>query len=101
MTRALARGDRVFLRHPQAADAEAFVAAARRSRRLHGPWVHAPDTPKAFDGYLRRTRRANQAWFLVCRIVDDAIAGVVNVSEIVRGAFQSALRNGTVVSSTL
>jgi ribosomal-protein-alanine N-acetyltransferase len=90
MTRALARGDRVLLRHPRAVDAEAFVAAARRSRRLHGPWVHAPDTPEAFESYLRRTRRPNQAGFLVCRIDDDALAGVVNVSEIVRGVFQSA-----------
>jgi ribosomal-protein-alanine N-acetyltransferase len=90
MTRAIARGDRVFLRHPRAADAEAFVAAARRSRRLHGPWVRAPDTPEAFETYLRRTRRANQAGLLVCRNTDEAIAGVVNVSEIVRGAFQSA-----------
>jgi RimJ/RimL family protein N-acetyltransferase len=35
-------------------------------------------------------RRPNQAGFFVCRTTDDAIAGVVNVSEIVRGAFQSA-----------
>jgi ribosomal-protein-alanine N-acetyltransferase len=90
MTRALARGDRVCIRPPRAGDVDAFVTAARRSRRLHGPWVHAPDTPAAFETYLRRTRRANQAGFLVCRVTDDAIAGVVNVSEIVRGAFQSA-----------
>jgi [ribosomal protein S5]-alanine N-acetyltransferase len=90
MTRALARGDRVFLRHPAAEDTEAFVAAARRSRRLHGPWVQAPDTPEAFDGYLRRSRRADQACFLICRTEDNDIAGVVNVSAIVRGAFQSA-----------
>jgi ribosomal-protein-alanine N-acetyltransferase len=90
MTRAIARGDRVAIRHPRAEDAEAFVVAARRSRRLHGVWVQAPDTPEAFETYLRRTRRPNQAGFLVCRTTDDAIAGVVNVSEIVRGAFQSA-----------
>ena len=90
MTRAIVRGDRVYLRHPRAADAEAFVTAARRSRRLHGPWVHAPDTPEAFEAYLRRTRHPSHAGFLVCRITDDAIAGVVNVSEIVRGVFQSA-----------
>lgn len=69
---------------------DAFVAAARRSRRLHGPWVQAPDTSEAFDGYLRRARRADQACFLICRNQDDAIAGVANVSAIVRGAFRSA-----------
>jgi ribosomal-protein-alanine N-acetyltransferase len=90
MTRAIARGDRVSIRHPRADDTDAFVAAARRSRRLHGPWVHAPDTPEAFQAYLRRARRQNQAGFVICRVTDDAFAGVVNISEIVRGAFQSA-----------
>jgi ribosomal-protein-alanine N-acetyltransferase len=90
MTRALARGELAFLRHPAAEDAEAFVAAARRSRRLHRPWVQAPDTPEAFDGYLRRSRRADQECFLICRTEDNDLAGVVNVSAIVRGAFQSA-----------
>jgi len=89
MTRALARGDRAFIRHPTPEDRAAFVAAARRSRRLHGPWVQAPDTPEAFDGYLRRARRADNACFLICREADDAIAGVANVSAIVRGPFQS------------
>jgi ribosomal-protein-alanine N-acetyltransferase len=89
MTRALAQGERVSIRHPGADDAAAFVAAARRSRRLHGPWVTAPDTPEAFDGYLRRARRADQACFLICRPGDGELAGVVNVSAIVRGAFQS------------
>jgi ribosomal-protein-alanine N-acetyltransferase len=89
MTRALARGDRVLIRHPDRDDEAAFVAAAQRSRRLHGPWVTAPDTPEAFEGYLRRARRADQASFLICRAEDGEIAGVVNVSAIVRGAFQS------------
>src|SRR4029077_7434870 len=43
-----------------------------------------------FDGYLRRARRADQACFLICRADDGELAGVVNVSAIVRGAFQSA-----------
>jgi ribosomal-protein-alanine N-acetyltransferase len=34
--------------------------------------------------------RATQAGFLVCRCGDDAIVGVFNLSEIVRGAFRSA-----------
>jgi ribosomal-protein-alanine N-acetyltransferase len=89
MTRALARGDRVLIRNPGPKDQAAFVAAARRSRRLHGPWVQAPDTPEAFDGYLRRSRRSDQACFLICRIADGEIAGVANVSAIVRGPFQS------------
>jgi ribosomal-protein-alanine N-acetyltransferase len=89
MTRPLARGERVFIRHPDPADAAAVVGAARRSRRLHGPWVQAPDTPEAFDEYLRRSRRSDQAGFLICRADDGDLAGVANLSAIVRGAFES------------
>ncbi|HEX6844920.1 MAG TPA: GNAT family N-acetyltransferase [Actinomycetota bacterium] len=88
--RAIRTGERVAIRHPRASDADAFVAAARRSRRLHGPWVHAPDTPEAFDAYLRRSRRPNQACFLICRNDDGAIVGVTNLSDVVRSVFQSA-----------
>jgi [ribosomal protein S5]-alanine N-acetyltransferase len=89
MTRRLARGERVLIRHPDRDDEATFVAAARRSGRLHRPWVTAPDTPEAFEGYLRRARRADHACFLICRAEDGEIAGVVNISAIVRGAFQS------------
>jgi ribosomal-protein-alanine N-acetyltransferase len=89
MIRPLARGQRVFIRHPDPDDATAFVAAARRSRRLHGPWVEAPDSPEAFEEYLRRSRRSDQAGFVICRTQDGDLAGVANVSAIVRGAFES------------
>jgi [ribosomal protein S5]-alanine N-acetyltransferase len=83
-------GTRVHIRRPAATDRDAFITAARRSRRSHGPWVSAPDTPEAFDAYMRRSRRGNQASFLICRNEDSSIVGVANLSEIVRGAFQSA-----------
>jgi len=91
MTRApLPRGERVHLRHPSSADRDAFLAAVARSRRLHGPWVRAPDTPEAFDGYVRRARRADQACFLIRRNEDEELVGVANLSELVAGAFRSS-----------
>ena len=85
----LIAGDDAYLRHPTPADLDEFVQRARDSLELHGAWVSPPSDPQQFDDYLHRTRRANQAGFLVCRIQDDAIAGVINVNEIVRGWFQS------------
>lgn len=84
------RGERVSIRHPMPDDRDDFLAAARRSRRLHGPWVSAPDTPEAYDAYLARTRRRNQACFLICRNDDGAIVGLANLSDIVRSVFQNA-----------
>jgi ribosomal-protein-alanine N-acetyltransferase len=79
----------VRLRAPVESDREAFLAAVRRSRELHHPWTPAPDTDDAYDRYLSRAAQPNQSCLLVVTD-DDGIAGVYNLSEIVRGAFQNA-----------
>jgi [ribosomal protein S5]-alanine N-acetyltransferase len=92
------RGFPVYLRPPLRRDAAHFIAAARASRRLHGGWVRAPKTDARFREYVARygagAQRdlavASHAGLLVCRLDDDAIAGVFNFSEIVRGVFESA-----------
>lgn len=66
-----------------------FLAAVRRSRKLHGPWISAPWTPTAYRAYLRRLRDERHVGYLVCLRDSDRLVGVVNISEIVRGAFQS------------
>ncbi len=85
---------RVILRPPRAADASAFLAAVRASRKLHRAWVQAPATRSAFTAYLRRYTgtgsRRTHAGFLVCRADDGTPVGVFNFSEIVRGLFNSA-----------
>lgn len=64
------------------------------SRRLHGRWVSAPTTAAAFKAYLARfsaaRRDVRQAGFVATRAEDNALLGVFNLSEIVRGAFESA-----------
>jgi len=66
-----------------------FLAAVARSKKLHGPWVYPPATPEAFDAYLKRLRGATHLSYWVVA-EDGALAGVVNVNEIVRGSFCSA-----------
>ncbi len=87
-------GKRVHLRPPRRSDQPACVAAARASRRLHSGWVQAPETPAAYVAYVERYafrgRSPRHAGFLVVRNDDGALAGVINFSEIVRGAFHSA-----------
>ena len=81
---------RVRLSRPSARDAAEFLAAVRRSRRLHGKWVAAPASPVAYRKFLRRARRATQAAYFVRLRDSSELVGVVNVSEIVRGNFRSA-----------
>lgn len=66
-----------------------FVAAVRRSRSLHARWVAPPSTPVAYRAYLRRLRGPAHVGYLVCLRESGELVGVVNVSEIVRGALQS------------
>jgi [ribosomal protein S5]-alanine N-acetyltransferase len=95
---ALVAGEAVYVRWPRRSDVRAFLAAVRRSARLHATWVQAPGTPARFAAYLtrfagarsRHLATASHVGLVVCRIEDDALVGVFNLSEIVRGAFQSA-----------
>ncbi|TDB71636.1 MULTISPECIES: GNAT family N-acetyltransferase [unclassified Micromonospora] len=75
----------VGIRRPRPADAAAFVAAARRSRELHHPWLAAPDTPEKFTAYLAKARRRDQQSFLFCDRPSGQIAGYVNISGIIMG----------------
>ena len=81
---------RVELRKPSARDEARFLEAARRSRAFLRRWAPPPGTPKAYRAYLRRLRRPTHEGRFVVVKVSRELVGVINVSEIVRGAFQSA-----------
>jgi ribosomal-protein-alanine N-acetyltransferase len=84
-------GARVRLRVLERADREAFLALARESRELHRPWTYPPERADQFDDLFARSRRDDFVCLLACLVDDDrAIAGVFTISQIVRGAFQSA-----------
>ena len=64
-----------------------FLSKVAQSTVLHHPWVSPPSDPWSFGEYLARIRRGDGAGFFV-RIGDD-LAGVVNINNIVMGAFRS------------
>ena len=80
---------RRILEVPTARGRAEFLRAVARSARLHRRVVYPPRTPAAFHRYLERLRRGNCLGYWI-RTPDGDLAGVVNVTEIVRGAFQSA-----------
>ena len=92
------RGLRVYLRPPLPSDAARFLAAVKASRRLHGAWVQPPSTAARYAAFVHRygtsaardAASATHVGFIVCRCDDDAIVGVFNIGEIVRGLFKSA-----------
>jgi ribosomal-protein-alanine N-acetyltransferase len=81
---------RVELHQLSAGDRDEFVDAMARSREFHGAWISPPATPADFDALLRRAQDDTFV-SLVIRVREDGrLAGVFNISEIVRRAFQSA-----------
>ena len=101
MTRAPARpGDvvpaeppaehRVGLRVLDRADRGEFLRLATESRELHRPWTYPPERPDQFAELYARSRRDDCVCLLACLRDGGEIAGVLIVSQIVRGAFQSA-----------
>jgi ribosomal-protein-alanine N-acetyltransferase len=82
------QGARVTIRLLKARDRDEFLAAVRRSRRLHHPFTHPPDTPEAFADYIRRSPRRRT--FAFVRNDTGHLVGVAGLSEITRKLLQSA-----------
>jgi ribosomal-protein-alanine N-acetyltransferase len=83
-------GARVRLRLLARTDRDEFLALAHESRELHRPWSYPPERPDQFDELHARSRRDDFVCLLACRVDSGEIAGVLIISQIVRGAFQSA-----------
>ncbi len=81
---------RVIIRPLQPDDGGEFIAAVRRSRKLHGAWIQPKATNKKdFSKYLSRFSSDRHCGFLVVHRTTQKIIGVININEIIRGAFQN------------
>jgi len=83
-------GRNVYLRHPTLEDRDEFIALNRASKRLHRGLASPPIDTEQFASLLERCGRSDMECFFVCRVEDGAIVGAINLSQIVRGAFQNA-----------
>ncbi|MEU2022233.1 GNAT family protein [Streptomyces sp. NPDC016469] len=89
-TRYLAEGPRTAIRPFTPGDAGEFTARARESTGLHRPWLFPPTTPETYAAYAGALiEDPTRAGFLVCeRDAAGAIAGFININNIVAGAFR-------------
>ncbi|QKW10158.1 GNAT family N-acetyltransferase [Streptomyces sp. NA04227] len=85
----LARAARVGIRPPTPADAAEFVTRVRESTALHHPWLFPPGSPAEYEAYAARLRDdPAKCGYLVCGLDSGAVAGFVNINNIVHGAFR-------------
>lgn len=80
----------VVLREPVEDDLTEFVARLRASRDLHDPWLEPADPAAWFERLMARNRADSGRSLLICDAHDGAIAGVMNLSQVVMGPFRSA-----------
>lgn len=80
---------RIRISRLSAADEHDFLAAVAASRALHGRWVGPPDTAAKFQVWLARSLPPAHYLFAVRRREDDALAGVVTLTNVVLGVFRS------------
>jgi ribosomal-protein-alanine N-acetyltransferase len=72
----------LFIRKPSLDDEAEVKKCYRESRSIHHPWVIEPNN---FDAYLSQPER-----LFLCLDETQEIVGTFNISNIVRGYFQSA-----------
>jgi ribosomal-protein-alanine N-acetyltransferase len=75
----------------RSADCEALLAATRRSKRLHRPWVHPPTTAAGVRRFASETGPIRERLLLWAdEAGEDALVGYFSLGEIVRGALNGA-----------
>jgi len=83
-------GKRIHLRRVEKTDCDEFIRLVRRSREFHRGLVSPPKEKRKFLAWVRRGRKADAAYFLLCRSGDGTILGAIPVGHIIRGNLNSA-----------
>jgi len=78
------------VRGPEEADADAYIAQMRASRRFHHPWIAAPTDRDAWDRLLARHATPEVEVLFAVRREDGAIVGTFVLSQIFYGPLCNA-----------
>ena len=81
---------KVLLEPLQPEDQAEFLAAVAASQRLHRPWVKPPASPDLFQAFALRMQGPVNHGPLVRMARTKQLVGFIEVTNIVRGVFQSA-----------
>lgn len=72
------------------ADAADLIEANLANQEFHRPWVTTFTDQAGFDGWLARALTGSNVGLVARDNASNRIVGVINLNEIVAGAFQSA-----------
>ena len=80
----------VLLSRATRADAADLIAANSASRGYHLPWVTSFNDQPGFDNWFARGLTGPNVGLVAREAASNRVVGVINLNEIVAGAFQSA-----------
>lgn len=80
---------RVSLIRPSLQLCDAFIAKANSSQQLHSPWLQPPVNKNEYTAYLNRLSKDAYEGFFILNNETNALLGVININEIVKGIFSS------------
>ena len=83
-------GTRVYLRYVGDDDFEELTGLFKKNAEFFKGRLDPPLTNKKFKLYVERNLSDANACFVICLKNDDSIIGVLNFSQIFRGAFQNS-----------
>lgn len=85
----LPKSERIYLCFPSSNDKEEFLLATRNSIKMHHPWVQAPCDETQYYQYIQKLNLESHIGFFIRKVSDQQLVGVINISEIVKGVFES------------
>lgn len=92
--RAIAIGKKVLLRHPTAADRDAYIELRRSSRDFLERWEPLPppgvawNSEEAFDRFLRTCSTDTSQRFVICDRRSTLLLGQISLGGVIRGPLQ-------------
>lgn len=81
---------RVSIRKPTEEDCQELLFLHQRSKEFHSPWICPALTEQECKNYINRCQNDDFEGLLICRLTDNKIIGVANLSQIFYRAFQNA-----------
>jgi ribosomal-protein-alanine N-acetyltransferase len=83
-------GKKCFLRYPKIEDLAEYLQMSRESEKFHRGLIKMSRNREEFEAFLARNENPANECFLIIRQKDEAIAGMINLSQIFYGPFCNA-----------
>jgi len=79
---------KIYLTKLRSSDEKEYLRAVHSSLKSIEPWIQIPTTKKSFTKFLKEVSTNSDKAYLVRRLSDDALVGVIEIRDIFMGIFK-------------